>query len=609
VPPALAGRVTVGVLVRMPFGGRRVRGVVVAILRRAPPRPLEALAGVVVDAPVAPPPLEHLFEWVARRYCSPRGAAFARAAPARVRVQVGDPTTLGEGPAPERVLRYEGGRDLVDALASGRPQAWCVRVLPGEDRGALIAEVVGAASRSRAGACLVAVPEVRYGSAVLDALVTRWPDGARVDSSRDAGERAEGWLRLARGHGLGLGGRAAVLAPAPRVTLIVVDDEAHPSYKETRSPRFDARRVALHRAGLQGATCVLLDTAPSLEAAHAAARGHLRLVEPARAAARRARPVVEVVPKPPDGAVSRLLHRRVSRALREGQRVALLAGARGFARTVWCAWCRRSLRCRRCETGMALDRGDGEPVVRCPRCGQSAAAPSSCPTCGRQRWRFLGAGTERLAHQAARAWPRAVVARVDRDVVDEAARAAVPDIYVTTWIGTKPALRPQVSLVGVLDADALIRRPHWRAAESAYRALAAMAEWAGPAGGGGRLVVQCSEPAHHAVQAVVRADFRYWVDRELRARAELGYPPFSELVALRAEGERRAEVVARAADACRSAGADVVGPVTAPGRTGDRASLELLAKCPDGGAVADALRDILASVPPGNALHVDVDAR
>jgi primosomal protein N' (replication factor Y) (superfamily II helicase) len=136
------------------------------------------------------------------------------------------------------------------------------------------------------------------------------------------------------------------------------------------------------------------------------------------------------------------------------------------------------------------------------------------------------------------------VARVDPDAPARAENP--PDIYVTTWVGTKPELRPAVNFVGVLDADALIRRPDFRAAEDAYHALAALAEWAGAASAGGHLAIQCSEPAHHAVQAVVRADHRFFVRRELELRAELGYPPFSELIEIIAAGPEAKTTMARA---------------------------------------------------------------
>ena len=255
---------------------------------------------------------------------------------------------------------------------------------------------------------------------------------------------------------------------------------------------------------------------------------------------------------------------------------------------------------------MTFDRSEGR--MRCPHCGMVAAPPATCPACGASDWRYMGAGSERIAEQIARSFPRAAVARVDPDSPDdEAARSA--EIYVTTWIGTKEALRPEVGLVGILNADALIRRPDFRAAETAYQVLSEMAEWAGPARDGGRLLIQTSEPSHHALQAIVRADYRFFLDRELPLREELGYPPFSELIRAVAVGPRADEVIREAADACRP-DTRVLGPMAArvDGRR-DPNAREILVKCPDALIVAERLRDILAAVPAGNRLTIDVDPR
>lgn len=598
VPERLAGQIAAGTLVRVRFGGRRVRAVVVALEERAPERELDEIAAVVLPEPVAPPPHQLLLDWVARRYVTPRGVVFARAVPARVRagrVEVEQPPAARPADALEALA---GGDALGRALARGEGGAFLLRPPAGAPRGALIAALVAAAG----GQALVLVPEVRHGSAVLDELARAGPGLARLDSALAPAARAAGWRALAAGHALGAGGRAAVLAPAPGLRLVVVDEEHHVSYHEDRWPRYHAPRVALERARLQGALCVFVSSSPSLWASAPALDGRWGYVRPARAAERAARPLVETVPVPSDRTISHTLHRRIAAALGAGERVALLAPRRGYARALWCADCHRSVRCPVCEAGLFYERAARR--VRCARCGWGAAAPSACPSCGGVELRYVGAGSERLAEQLAAAFPRAAVVRADPETLEHGLpeRRAV-DIYLTTWVGTKPVLRPEVSLVGVLDADALIRRPDYRAAEHAYQALAAMAEWAGPAGRGGRLVIQTSEAGHHAVQAVVRADHDHFVRRELEVRAELGYPPFAELVRVAARGPQARAAIEGAASAARRAGGKVLGPIAA----GE--DLQVLVKCPDATAVAEALRPLVAGAAPGASLRVDTDPR
>lgn len=602
IPEPLRASVAHGVLVRIPFGGRVVRGFVLHLSDHPPTDDLESIKGVVIDTPLVPPPLDDVLAEVARRYVVPRGRAFARAVPPRVRIKAVPNTMRGGGPHPERLTRYVGGHDLLAALRTRATGPWCFQVAPGEDRGLLISEMVAALP---SGAAIVLVPEVRYGSLVLDRLGEHFPDLARVDSAQTDAQRSDAWVRMARGDRVAGGGRSAVFTPAPDLALIVVDEEHHQTYKEDRAPRYDARWVARDRARRQRAICVFVSASPSVEAGAAAASGSYGSITPGRSERRAARPVVELVDRPEDRSIGPELHERVSSTLRSGQKVALLAPSPAFARAVWCGRCRRSLRCGRCESGLFFDRSMRR--VRCARCGHTAPAPDMCPSCGSADFKYVGAGTERLAEQLRKSFPRATVHRVDPSVPDRIPRTPI-DIYVTTWMGTKPALRPDVALVGVLDADWLIRRPDFRSAESAYQALVEMAEWAGPSAHGGRLVVQTAEPNHHALQAVVRADYDFFLRRELEQRKELSYPPYVEIVKVSARGLSARAVLADVAAAIGALATRVLGPVEVSGRDGET-DLQLLVKCLQAGPVAEVLRVILEATPKGTRMSVDVDPR
>lgn len=619
IPDKLATSVSVGSLVRVPFGGRKVRGIVTQVERRVPERELDAIANVSFPAPVAPAPLPELYEWVAQRYAAPRGRTYERAVPPRVRVGKPAVEVLAQDPATftDHLVHYERGPALLEAIAGGSPGAWSLRPFAGHHKGELIAELLGAAARAAEGAALVAVPEIHFGSQVIDHLARAFASLVRVDSSTDEMQRSEAWAALASGHPLAVGGRAVVFAPCPKLRLIVVDDEHDSVYKEDRAPRYDARRVALERARLQGAVCVFVSATPSVETGAATLDGSMSTSTPPRAAARSARPVVEVVPPPDDGGLSPDLHARMRDALRAERSVALLVPTRGYATTLWCSECRRSLRCPVCEAGLSYEL---EPRrVRCRRCGFTAVPPDKCPSCSATEFRYLGRGAERYTEQLARAFPRVPVLHMDRDAAERTGAGRSwggTGIYVTTWFGTKPELRPPVGLAGVIDADALIRRPDFRASEQAHQVLVEMAEWVGPASTGGRLVVQTNEPGHHSIQAVARADYDFFLERELVLRRELAYPPFSELIKVASTGDHRREAIEEAADVARFHGARVLGPISAPFPTGGRdgsgdriEGLQLLLKCAVAQPVAAGLRDILPRVPRGTRLRVDVDPR
>ena len=613
VPAKLRAQVAVGSLVRIPFGGRKVRGIVTALGTWATERELETVASAPLRAPVAPPPLPELYEWLAERYLVPRGRAFERAVPPRVRVAAEPPRALEADESRGALRDYAGGSALLSAIAQRTGGAWCLQALASQPRSELVVDLLSAAAGR--GATIVAVPEIRYGSEVMERVEAAFPSLVRVDSASDDMQRSVAWMQMATGHGLAAGGRAVVFVPAPQLALIVIDEEHDSAYKEDRTLRYDARRVALERARLQGATCVFISPTPSVEIGAAASSGSMGSVIPQREARRAARPLVEVVPTPSDGGLAPELHARIRETLREAASVALLAPTRGYATVLWCGNCRRSVRCSRCEAAVSFERGSGQTM--CRRCGLGSAPPDDCPSCAANDFRFLGRGSERYAEQLTRAFPGTPVIRMDREVAEQGPRTwSGSGIYVTTWFGTKPELRPPVSLVGVLDADALTRRIDFRAAEHAYQALAEMSQWAGPAASGGRLVIQSADPNHHAIQAVVRGDYSFFLSRELEFRRELAYPPFTELVKVSALGTSAVEVIAAAGDTARRHGARVLGPIEAPFPQGGRDSrrpgeegLQLLLKCPSAQTVALGLRDILPRVPRGTRLRVDVDPR
>lgn len=613
VPEKLRERVVVGSLVRMPFGGRNVRGIVTALGTWVPQREVEAILSAPLAAPVAPTPLPALYEWLAERYLVPRGRAFDRAVPARVRVEAEPAVGLEAGRSRGAMDQYEGSRHLLSAIAQRSGGAWCLQALPSQARSELIVELLSALDGE--GAAIVAVPEVRYGSEVMEQVAAVFPSLVRVDTASDDMKRSVAWMQMAAGHGLAAGGRAVVFAPAPRLGLIVVDEEHDSAYKEDRTLRYDARRVALERARLQGAVCVYISATPSVQVGAAASGGTMGLVAPTREARRLARPLVEVVSKPDDGGLAPELHSRIRDTLGQGGSVALLAPTPGYATVLWCGTCRRSVRCPRCEAAVSFERGVGRTV--CRRCGLEAPPPDACPSCDATDLRFLGRGSERYAEQLARAFPRTALIRMDRAAAQEGPRTwSGSGIYVTTWFGTKPELRPPVALVGVLDADALTRRVDFRAAENAHQALVEMSQWAGPAAQGGRLVIQSDDPNHHAIQAVVRGDYSFFLSRELELRRELAYPPFTELVKVSSVGPAAADLMDLARAVARKQGARVLGPIEAPYPRGGRdarrsgeAGLQLLLKCPSAQTVAMGLRDILPRVPRGTRLRVDVDPR
>jgi primosomal protein N' (replication factor Y) len=459
---------------------------------------------------------------------------------------------------------------VAEALASGaaasdqpgpaRSHAIYWRPLPGEDRATRVVALVEAALARGRGA-IVVTPEVAAGSAVADAVRKSFPDAADLSSDLSERRRYRAWVELRLGRRqVAIGGRSAVLAPVRRLGCIVVDDEANAAHKEQRAPRYHAREVALRRADRARATCVLTGTVPSPEVIAAIQAGQCEMQAADRARERAARPLVEVVdPYEQDsGPGPAKLHRRALAALRQ-----------------------------------ALARGESAYVL-VPRRG--AADP------GAPGLRSAG----QVAEELGRFLADTPVWRLDREVLDPgevppwAGRG--PGVIVGTVAGVKdhPPLTGCRTVV-VVGADAALGQAEVRAAEEAYRTWSRAAAWCGPRDRPGRLLLQTSDPGHHAVQALVRWDPAYFWRHELPRRVELGFPPARRLVL--AEGAEPGEAEAARGLLARALGpkAELLGPA-AMGR-----GWRIIAKVEDAEAAARALRPVLAEASRAGGPRMSVD--
>ena len=555
-------QVAVGQQVRVVFAGRRRTGWVTGVgttTDTATERILP-LAGVDGAHRWFDEPDLRLYRWVADRYAGTLADVLRHALPRRVAAAEREPQ-----PSPSAVAKPDGEvwdgytpDALLGAVAGGaQPQpAFWLPPLPGADRTAMVRDLV---ARCLAGgrSALVLAPDP---ASPLPAAALHVAGAATADYRPDNPRaRYRAFLRGRAGAArVAAGERSAVFAPLTDLGLVVVDDEANPAYKERRSPRHHVREVALARARMTGAVCVLLSDMPSANLWRLLTDGHVAAVTPDRMTRRRQSPRVDVVdlsdPNPTarrtrfaDAAAGALTD--VVRGAGAG---VVLASRGGQGAALVCRSCRRRLSCPVCAGSLAVDRADER--WRCPAC-QWRGAPFSCPDCGGQEFSPLAAGAGRLASELRRSHPDADVVRMEG--FDAPGPQRRPGIGVMTRgsVVARPGwLRGrQADVVVVPDADALLRRPSYAAAEDALRLWMAVATWTS------RLVLQTREPRHHAVQALVRWDPEGFWERETEWRTELGLPPAASLVAVRCPDAALAQTVAESLRATL-APTEVLGP-------------------------------------------------
>ena len=597
--------VGVGFRVRVVFAGRKRPGWVVAIgdTTDTEPERIRPLASVEGEEPWFDSDDLQVFTWVARRYAATLAGVLRHALPARVAAveREGEPAARPTAPgSPAFGWRGYAADALLEALraepADGPPPAFWLPILPGDDAAEIVEDLVRRTLRSGRSALVLAPDPVS--PAPDRALAVAGGAGAdlRVPAQR-ARYRAFRRCRAGRAR-VAVGERGGVFAPLQDLGLIIVDDEANPAYKERRSPRHHAREVALARARMTGAVCVLLGDLPSANLARLLNEGHVVQIAVDRALQREQAPRVDVVdledPKPGTrrARFSAPANRMLTDAVKAGGTAVVLASRGGQGSALVCRSCTRRLACPQCSGSLAVQR-DSESW-RCPAC-QWAGPPFACPDCRGTTFAPLAAGAGRLAQELRRSHPSADVVRMEGfDAPGPNGRPGIGVMTRGSVVARPQWLRDEAAdVVVVPDADALLARPDYAAAEDALRLWFAVARWTP------RMALQTRDPGHPAVQALVRWDPRGFWEAEVARRAELRLPPAATLIRL-ACGDASAGVVV--ADELRDAlppGDEVLGPDL------DGA---LLVKCAD-------LRGTLAALTPlredwgrsDRKVRVDVD--
>jgi primosomal protein N' (replication factor Y) len=417
---------------------------------------------------------------------------------------------------------------------------------------------------ARGGGAIVLVPEI----GLTPQTVSRFRgafgnDIAVLHSGLSDGERADAWRLLRRGERrVAVGARSAVFAPVARLGLIVIDEEHEASYKNGETPRYHTRDVASVRARLEGARLVLGSATPSLETLAAAAERKLELLRlPERIGARPLPPVelidLRTAPKVAGTgplAWSVALDEAIVTTLARKEQALLLLNRRGYAAFLQCPDCGEVWQCPRCTISLTVHQSP--PALRCHYCMHEEPLPFTCRVCANPVQQMRGVGTQQLERLLIERYPTARIARMDLDttstkwshqrILGGVERGSI-DILIGTQMIAKGLDFPNVTLVGVVDADTGLYLPDFRSAERSFQLLAQVAGRAGRGPKGGRVLVQTRHPTHHALARAAQHDAEGFLEIERELRDVPPYPPAVSLVNLICSGPAEPEVGRRAA--------------------------------------------------------------
>ncbi|MES2997229.1 MAG: primosomal protein N' [Verrucomicrobiota bacterium] len=410
---------------------------------------------------------------------------------------------------------------------------------------------------------LVLVPEISLTPQTVRRFKSRFAAGreevAVLHSNLSQGERFDEWHRIRRGGArIVIGARSAVFAPLPELGLIIVDEEHENTYKQESVPRYHGRDVAVLRASFENCAIVLGSATPSLESWHNAQCGKYELLRMDERADGRSMPLVRVidmrmeVAKQKGGSTmfSDRLRVALEQRLERGEQSILFLNRRGFARSLQCPKCGHVCQCPHCSVALTYHRVDERLV--CHVCGHQAIVPRKCPECSDPAIIFQGFGTQKVEDVLARLLPQAKIARVDADAMRRkhalrdmlnAFRARKIQILIGTQMIAKGLHFPNVTLVGILNADLGLHIPDFRAGERTFQLITQVAGRAGRGDMEGEVIVQTFTPHSPSIQYARRHDFDGYSEQEMEFRRQFGFPPFGHCAVLtsRSSHERRAE--------------------------------------------------------------------
>jgi primosomal protein N' (replication factor Y) len=412
---------------------------------------------------------------------------------------------------------------------------------------------------------LVLVPEISLTPQTIERFKARFSDKkdgiAVLHSHLSDGERHDEWFKVQEGRAdIVIGARSAIFAPLERLGLIIVDEEHEPSYKQEDAPRYHARDLAVVRGHIERCPVLLGSATPSLESFQNAAIGKYELLRMTKRTDGKSMPLIRIVDMRLErrkgmgvsvanaGILSEKLRNAITSRLEKREQTILFLNRRGFNTSLSCSTCGEVVQCQECAVPMTLHKKDNRLV--CHICGARRMPPTKCPACNDPALKYGGFGTERVEAAVKEVFPHARMARVDTDTMQRKNqlrdtlkdfRAQKLDILIGTQMIAKGLDFPNVTLVGVLNADTALNIPDFRAAE---RTLQLLIQVAGRAGRGevkGEVFVQTYAPHSPAIQFSRHNDFEGFSQQELEHRQAFKYPPYSHVVLISSRGKHEAQ--------------------------------------------------------------------
>lgn len=403
---------------------------------------------------------------------------------------------------------------------------------------------------------LMLVPEISLTPQIVRQFKARFGDQvALLHSALSDGERYDEWRRIEKGDAqVVVGARSAIFAPIKNLGVIIMDEEHETSYKQEDMPRYHARDVAQWRGQYHHCPVVLGSATPSLESRARAQKGVYQWLRLTKRINGKDLPQVQLVDMrqagryAPTTDISQELATEIQKKLALNEQVVLMLNRRGYSSFLMCRECGEVIKCPNCDISLTYHKDTNS--LKCHYCGHEEPVPQVCPNCHSKAVRYFGTGTQRVEKELTELFPTARILRMDVDttrrkgaherILDEFGKHHA-DILLGTQMIAKGLDFPNVTLVGVLNADTSLGLPDFRASERTFQLLTQVSGRAGRAEKEGNVLIQTYNPDHYAIQYAQRQDYEHFFGKEMQVRHQGGYPPYYYTIQITASARTEAD--------------------------------------------------------------------
>ena len=390
---------------------------------------------------------------------------------------------------------------------------------------------------------LILVPEISLTPQMIQRVKERFEDVVFYHSELSDQERYEQYKRVRNGEvRIVVGTRSAIFLPFKKLGMIIIDEEHDPSYKQDNVPCYQVKNVAFRRAIAHEAKVLLASATPSLESYTRALKGDYEFLQ-LKNRINLNLPEIEVIDltrqlrQRDSYIISKPLDEAIRKTLDQSKQVIILLNRRGYSPIIKCSECSSTLMCTDCDT--PLNYHKDENILKCHQCGRTYRIPKTCPNCGHNSLIYYGFGTKRVEEELKQRYPNARIERMDRDnVTRKGAHESIlkrferheTDILIGTQMIAKGLDYPDVTLVGILNADAGLMHQDYNSAKLTFDLLMQASGRSGRADTKGKVIIQAFNTEHYAIKAVLNQDYSYVYRLEMNYRETTAYPPYSHIV-------------------------------------------------------------------------------